>query len=261
MKTVVYQSYRTVNVPDWISLCMLSVREWARQQEFEYRFFDDVMFSYAPDWYREKVANNVLLVSDLARLEIARELTSEGFDRAIWIDADILIFDPTEFSVNVYEQFAFCREIWLDLADGNRLAWSSRVNNSVSVFLGDNDFLDFYRYACQQLVRNNEKPSPLAVGTSFLTSLQPVLGFQLITSVGILSPILMYEILNGKTQALQVYMNQVGQPLRAINLCASLGGKRLLDLVVDDAAFARTVDRLLEGQGAILNSLLAGKAW
>ena len=259
MKTVVYQSYRTVQVPDWINICLRSVREWAEQQGFAYRFFDDVMFSYAPDWYREKVANHVLLVSDLARLEIARELISEGFDRAIWIDADILIFDPNRFTVDIHEQFAFCREIWLDLADGNRLTWSSRVNNSVSVFLRDNAFLDFYRYACQQLVRNSEKPSPLAVGTSFLTSLHPVLGFQLLTNVGILSPILMFEILNGTNQALQTYMSQVGQRLQAINLCASLGGKRLLDLVVDDAAFARTVDRLLEGQGAVLNSLLAGK--
>ena len=200
MKTVVYQSYRTVNVPDWINICLRSVREWTGQQGFAYRFFDDVMFSYAPDWYREKVANHVLLVSDLARLEIARELISEGFDRAIWVDADILIFDPDRFTVDVHEQFAFCREIWLDLADGNRLTWSSRVNNSVSVFLRDNGFLDFYRYACLQLVRNNENPSPLAVGTSFLTSLQPVLGFQLLTNVGILSPILMFEILNKRVR-------------------------------------------------------------
>lgn len=41
MKTVVYQSYKTTGVPQWIERCMDTVKKWASKQGYDYRFYDD----------------------------------------------------------------------------------------------------------------------------------------------------------------------------------------------------------------------------
>ena len=84
VKTVVYQSYRTHDVPSWISRCMASVEEWAAQTGADYRFLDDSFLEYAPEWHREKTENDIYLVSDLARLKVAGALLAEGYERTIW---------------------------------------------------------------------------------------------------------------------------------------------------------------------------------
>ena len=111
-KTVVYQSYRTSDVPDWINRCMQPVGERAASQGYCYRFIDDRIYVYVPEWYHRKVSDNILLVSDLARLMIARDLLGEGFSRTIWIDADVVIFEPGLFTIDITEGYAFCRETW-----------------------------------------------------------------------------------------------------------------------------------------------------
>ncbi len=75
MKTLVYQSFRTSDVPGWVTRCMKSVRGWAADRGFDYQFFDNRFFEYAPDWYREKVKHRRLLVGDLARLELAKQIS------------------------------------------------------------------------------------------------------------------------------------------------------------------------------------------
>ena len=111
MKTLVYQSFRTSDVPGWVTRRMKSVRGWAADRGFDYQFFDDRFFEYAPDWYREKVKHHRLLVGDLARLELGKKFLAEGYDRTIWIDADVIVFDSENFNVDIREDFAFCRNI------------------------------------------------------------------------------------------------------------------------------------------------------
>jgi hypothetical protein len=50
-----------------IAACLQSARGWADQSGFDYHFVDDRLFDYCPPWYREKVAGDILLMSDLAR--------------------------------------------------------------------------------------------------------------------------------------------------------------------------------------------------
>jgi len=59
MRTVVYQSFRTENVPAWISRCLESVRLWAGAKGYDYRFIGDEIFDLAPGWYREKAKNRI----------------------------------------------------------------------------------------------------------------------------------------------------------------------------------------------------------
>ena len=277
LKTAVYQSYRTENVPCWISKCMETVKDWASLKGYDYHFIDDRMFSYAPDWYREKVKNNVLLVSDLARLEIAKELLASGYDRTIWVDADIVIFDLDNFNIDIEEEFAFTREIWVKHTNFFGFEYIPAVCNAVTVMLKENSILDFYIYACKKLISdpdwakkyvyNNYKlkmklkhrwdlwrynigsdfiPSTL-VGTTFLTNLYNQMAFHLLNNVGLFSPLMMHELTKDYSKVVAQYMKTWNTPIYSANLCGSYWNKK------NDAVYMSVVERLLESKGDIIN--------
>ncbi len=260
MKTVVYQSYRTENVPRWIERCLVSVREWAADKGFDYRFIDDRLFDYVPDWFRDKVGGNKVMMSDLARLELAREFLGQGYRRTIWVDADVLIFDPARFDIAVDSQYAFCREVWVEQAEGGQARLLSRVNNAVSVFTAGNDMLDFYIHACKSLVGNRrEQVSEIANGVVLLTRLYEALRFSLITDVGLFSPLVLNDIAGGGGPMAAAYMEAFGGPVRAGNLCASFRNDTKNGIAMTDELYERAVENLMNSGGAALNDLLVGQ--
>ena len=243
--TLVYQSYRTTNVPGWIQLCLKSVKEWTQNQGFEYRFIDDEMFGYAPDWYRKKVRDNVQLVSDLSRLNLAKKFLKEGYERVIWMDADLLIFDPEVFSISTKEGVHFCREIWTDVDLEGNIIHQKNINNSVSVFHKNNVFLDFYIDACLKLVDSKEKIPPVVVGTTFLTGLRKIYPFSVITNVGIISPALTYDLITGNDEFLKKYREWHGAPVYAANLCGSMKDHTFKDLRITEGTMTEVATKLL----------------
>ena len=144
MKTVVYQSYRTDNIPAWIASCMGSVKAWADIKGADYRFYDDEMFERVPNWYREKTKDRLVVATDLGRLILAKELLAEGYDKVIWCDADMLIFAPDQFEVPIEDEYAFGREIWIQHDAKGRLKAYRKIHNAFFVFTQNNSFLDFY---------------------------------------------------------------------------------------------------------------------
>lgn len=243
MKTVVYQSYRTTNVPAWITRCMESVQAWTGTQGFDYRFVDDRLFEYVPRWFRAKVSDHILLVSDLARLKLAREFLGEGYERTIWIDADVLIFAPEKLQLNVSERQAFCREFWVERDPQGRLYGKPQVNNAVTVFTTTNKFLEYYIDACESLVRNAAKVDKLMIGTKFLSDLHAMVPFPLITEVGIFSPVMMQAFQQHPVeQALRSYMEAAGSPIYGANLCSSYRNNPQVT-----ATYDRVMEGLIEG--------------
>jgi hypothetical protein len=267
LKTVVYQSYRTTGVPAWIERCMGTVRGWAASKNFEYVFIDDRLFDYAPRWYRERVGDQVQLVSDLARLVLAKEFLSGAFERSVWVDADVLVFDPARFEIGVSEEYAFCREVWVEkfsLRGAARGGFRSlrrpgvycqrRVNNSVAVFARGNSLLDFYIHACERMVRGARgEISSLQVGTFFLTALHRKLPLPLLDDVGLFSPLVMRDIAAGGGPCLKVYAEEFGTPLRAANLCASYSGREYDGVSVTQRMYDAVAETLLETRGGIVN--------
>jgi hypothetical protein len=254
MKTVVYQSYRTVDVAQWIERCMESVRDWAELKGFDYAFIDDEIFDRVPDWYRQKANNSIWLMTDLARLELAREFLADGYDRTIWVDADILIFDPDRFDIDIDSEYAFCKEVWVLPVKEGKLPIKLQTNNSVTIFTRNNSFLDFYIYACQSIVRNLGKDfSGLEVGTQFLSQLYRDLRFQRLHDVGQFSPILCWDIVNGDGAISAAYIDKVGEPIRAANLCGSFRNRKYGGVLMDDQFFATVIDRLIVSKGDVVN--------
>src|SRR4029079_13839139 len=94
MQTLVIQSYRTRDVAAWISACLRSVQAWAAAAGYRYEFVDDRLFDYAPAWVRERCGKQLLPITDVARMYLLRERLAHGWDRVIWVDADVLVFAP-----------------------------------------------------------------------------------------------------------------------------------------------------------------------
>lgn len=254
MKTVVYQSFRIHRVPAWITACMTTVKAWAQTQGFDYRFYDDSFFDRAPDWFRSKARQEVCPVTDLARLVVAKELMAEGYGRTIWVDADMLVFDPDALKVAPKRDFMLCHELWLYTDPKGERRVSHRVNNSIAAFCADSLHLDFFIDACLRIGHQRETIGKLDVGTHFLSQLRQILPFPLLGNVGMLSPAFIAELAAGKPARVIEYVQALPSPLASVNLCGSLQGLNIQGVVADEAMFDAVVDRLLVSRGGVLNA-------
>jgi hypothetical protein len=250
--TVVYQSYRTHDVPAWISACMDSVRAWAAQQGYEYRFIDDSLFERAPAWFRAK-AQHLCPVTDLARLVVARELLKEGFERTAWVDADMLMFAPEHLELEIPAGFAFTRELWVTPQPDGTPALSRRVNNSMTVFHRRNVHLEFCIDMCLRIGRAQEHIGKLDVGTTPLGKLYAAAPYPLLTSVGMFSPGIMRDIAEGSGVFLDFYAQQLKAPIACANLCASREGQPLRGITAGESAYEAVVERCLATRGGVVN--------
>lgn len=257
MKTLVFQSYRASNVPGWISTCLDSVRRWASTRGFQYAFVGDEIFQPLPQRFRERVNDNVVPMSDLARLLAAKSFLADGFERVVWVDADVIVFDAERFQVP-QEPFALCREIWTYRNREGQLVGDSRVNNCVAQFSRGNPFLDYYIYACNQIANHGSAQiHKTTFGTAFLTSHYAILRFPLITSVGMLSPLLMSALATRTMDGFGDFLARHFQyRLGAANLCGSFRNMKIGGLAMDDALYEAAIASLLEQRGEILNRYL-----
>ena len=236
---------------------MASVRAWADARGHAYRFIDDALFDAVPGWFLDKVRREVHLVSDLARLNLARQYLAEGFERALWVDADVVVFDPDNFSLDGAPGYAFCREDFLALRDERTLEVTRRVCNAVSLFARGNALLDFYIHACEELVRTRDGFRHTAIGTELLGALNRQFPLPVLAGVNLMSPFVLHALATGAEPVLRFWMGHVRSPLAAGNLCATFRNRRLGAIDLADATFERVVAALLESRGAVLNRLLA----
>ena len=239
MKTIVYQSYIGNDTPAWLKICMHTVENWSKFNGFDYQR-EDNFFQYVPDWYIEKSQGKINVIADLARLEIAKKFLDSGYDRAIWIDADVVIFDLENLLVNTKEDYLLCREIWLDTKNdanlGKRtLSCIKKVTNSLLFFRKNNSFLDFYIYACKSIIKNQkDKFSRLAVSTEFLSKLSDIIELPLFPNMGLFSPILMHGLVEDRTTVIQLYAESLESPVFAANLCLSYRNQSYKGIMVTD---------------------------
>ncbi|MBI5473019.1 MAG: hypothetical protein HY961_11810 [Ignavibacteriae bacterium] len=262
MRTIVYQSYRTHNVPAWITRCLSTVEAWTDRKKFEYKFIDDSFFDLVPDWYKQKANGNKLLITDLARLEAAREFLSNGYERTIWVDADVVIFDAERFEVDVAEEYAFCREVWVHKARPFGVTLpitriSNKVNNSVMVYVKNNSMLEFYRSACERLITT--MPSRFDggyVSTTFLTWLNKRMPLPLLANVGLFSPVILHDLATGKDRYVRMFMQRFGSHIHAANLCSTFNNGRYMGREMNDGVYDRAIAALIGSCGDVVNKHL-----
>lgn len=247
MRTVVLQSQKPGPLPAWQRHCCDSVRAWAKARDFDYQFCGDELFRRLPPRLREKLREQPVVGTDLARLLWLRDNLQSGYDRAIWADADLLIFRPFDPPA---ADHAFGREIWVQ-ARGDGLHSYRRIHNAWLQFEAGNAILPFYIDRALAMLTTVRMPVvPQFIGPKLLSALHNIVGFNVEERVGMLSPLAMRDLLSGGGEALEELRQGHEAPLCALNLCASYVNRESDGVCHDDEAYLHAAQRLLEA-GAI----------
>jgi hypothetical protein len=265
VRTIVIQSYRTTGVEAWMQRCMQSVRSWAESREYEYDFVDDALFEFLPPHIRRDASAPLLPKTDIARLALLHDRLAGGYDRALWIDADVLVFDPTPFRVPEACGAMFCHEVWTSLDDQGALMHRHGINNAWMMFERAHPLLDFLRYATVELYEQGEPSGMLstALGTTLLSRLGRVLPLQLHTQVACLSPLLISAAYHrDHPEWLRAHAQQHGHRFHAANLCRSLLTSNRpaahSSNELDERQMLQLVEQLLATRGKLLTGEALG---
>ena len=161
---------------------MDGVSAWA-EERYGYREPGDELYDDVPPWFMDKCRDSRLPATDLGRVMWAHRFSGEGWPRVVWIDADLLIFAPDQFSIETYKRLAFCREIVV-FREGEQIVGDRRVNNSISVYGQGNTFLPYYGEAClRRAATVKDQLHSCEVGTILLTGLNQLSPLPLIQEV------------------------------------------------------------------------------
>jgi hypothetical protein len=240
IKTLVYQSFRTENVPLWLSLCMDSVKHWTASRNYSYVFIDDSFFDYAPAWFHEATNSQRHLISDYARLELAAIYLNQEWDTVIWVDADVFICNINSFEIDNRYDFVLCRELWMTKRNGS-VTFSDRINNSIMMFRKGNHFLSFYIDACKKIVMAKKQSCRhTEIGTNFLSGIpcKP----PLLQTVACLSPFLLSAFACNRDDFISHYCNEFSEPIHAINLCLTFRDLQFENIKLTDQVYFSVID-------------------
>lgn len=253
MQTLVIQSYRTRGVAAWIGACLESVQAWAAGAGYRYEFVDDRLFDYAPRWVRERCSRQLLPLTDVARMHLLRERLGQGWDRVVWVDADVLVFAPERFVLDDAAPYALCHELWLRVTEDGRVESEEKVCNAVMLLTRGQPMLDFWIFAVEEILRAHapHEIGPLTASTQFFTNLAQIMPLRVLRSVGLFSPPVVRD-LGGDGELAREWARRFGSPIGAANLCASLQDRSSAGAMVGEAELQRAVDVLLDTRGAIL---------
>ena len=240
MKTLLIQSHRSPLPADWLSVCIESVKSWAADCRFEYRFIGDEIFDSLPADLHNLSHSQPVVASDIVRLHQLRSALHQGYDRAIWCDADVLIFAPQRLELPK-ASYAFGREVWVQ-EEGARLRSYRKIHNALMLFCQDNPFLDFYIHAAERLALAHQGPMVAQfLGPKFLSTIHNIIHCPVIEGAGMVSPAVIGDLLKGGGPALDLFLERSTQPPGAVNLCASLSANG----EISDADIGRVIDLLL----------------
>lgn len=235
---------------------MKSVRDWAAGRGFDYRFIDDRFFDCVPGKYRAKTTDKIML-SDLARLLMSKQLLGEGYRRTVWVDADVVVFAGDSWELPTDHDYYFCYEIVPLRSSPAGFQVDVRANNAVSIFSAGNLFQDFYIQACQQILDEIANPEHWALGTYFLSWLRRAFPLPLLRNVGMFGPRVMRDLAQGTTEVLPLYVRATKVPLVAANCCVSMRDKFVTPQIeLTDDMCAAAIDRCIESRGEAVNQYL-----
>ena len=219
--TLVIQSHRSPLPYSWISQCIESVQRWCKLRQYEYQFLSDELYDYLPEDLIEKVIDQKVVASDLARLKVLQKALHKGFETVVWLDADFLIFDPINFVLSE-EPYAVGREVWVQRDKQGKLKVYKKVHNAFLMFRKLNTFLDFYAESAERLLRQNQGGiPPQFIGPKLLTAVHNVIQLPVMESAGMLSPLVVKDIVQGGGEALQLFEKYSDYPITGANLCIS----------------------------------------
>jgi hypothetical protein len=242
-RTLVVQSHNeTAARQGWLATCLDTVKQWSQRLGFDYAYIGDEALALAPAWYREKAGLKTPVIMDYARLVLMRDALEEGYERAIWFDADTLVFAPDRLTLDDHARHLFGIERWIEPDPRTRrLRVRTNVHNAALMFTRGDPVLPFLLHATESVVRRADpgRIAPQMVGPKLASALHNIAGFTLWPAAGAFSPPLLRDIAVGSGAALDLLKSR-GQEPAAANLCLSLAsetGRKTIE---------KAVSRLLE---------------
>jgi len=239
--TIILQSHRESGLPDWIDACLESVRAWSTCAGYDYQFTGDEMLQRVPSLWREKTAHHSQIAADLGRLYLLREALENGADQAVWIDADVLVFNPEDMTMEAESAFAFGRELWVEEA-GRSHHVRRNVHNAMMIMKPGNPVLEFYIHAAERILDRlaaSDGPAQVPaqiIGPKLLGALHNFADFPLLDDVAMISPAVLNDIAAGGGAALNALISALPVRPGAVNLSASL--------IDDDSIARRAIEQL-----------------
>ncbi len=220
-KTLIIQSSRAPLPYLWVDRCLASVRDWCELNQFEYQFLGDELFDGVPAELMEKTKEMRVVATDLARLMVLKQALVKGYETVVWLDADFLIFDPDNF-VLPNEPYAAGREVWVQFDQKAKLRVYNKVHNAFLMFKQGNSFLDFYAETAERLLQQNQGYiPPQYIGPKLLSALHNISFLPVMETAGMLSPLVIKDILQGGGEALEMFIDQSTHSIAGANLCTS----------------------------------------
>jgi len=181
----------------------------------------DELFDPVPGSLLEKTRTQRVITTDLARLLNLQNALNSGYKTVIWMDADFLIFNPLQFSLPD-EPCAVGREVWVQHDRQGRLKVYRKIHNAFLMFARGNSFLDFYADTAKRLLTQNQgSMPPQFIGPKLLTALHNVARLPVLETAGMLSPMVIKDILGGEGSALDLFIKHSPRAIAAANLCVS----------------------------------------
>ncbi|MBT8438641.1 MAG: hypothetical protein KJO91_02860, partial [Gammaproteobacteria bacterium] len=140
----------------------------------------------------------------------------------VWFDADFVVFNESKLQLPD-TNYALGREVWVQKDKNNKLRAYIKVHNAFLLFRKGNVFLDFYIETANRLLDLNEgNVPPQFIGPKLLTALHNIAHCPVMETAGMLSPLVITDILNGEGKALELFSKASFEPLYAANLGASV---------------------------------------
>ena len=218
---LVIQSHRNPLPAAWYARCTESVARWVERQSFSYRWMGDEIFDLLDPGLREKLSTQPVVASDLARLRALELGLLEGYQRVVWVDADVLVLDPCKLRLPQAGAL-FGREVWIQRSADRRLKVYRKVHNAFMAFTAGDPVLPFYRHAAERILQRHDGPMvPQLVGPKLLSLLHNAIGFDVLEEAAVLSPAVTKDLLAGGGEALERFQEASSASPLAINLCGS----------------------------------------
>jgi hypothetical protein len=149
--------------------------------------------------------------------------------------------------------YALGREVWVQTDTNNRLRAYSKVHNAFLMFRAGNNFLDFYTETAGRLLGlNSGTMPPQFIGPKLLTALHNIALCPVMETAGMLSPLVIRDLIKGQGAALELFRRESPVRICAANLSSSLTrqeGISVADMERLIEVLMESVPSPLEGEG------------
>jgi hypothetical protein len=255
--TIVIQSFRKNIIPTWIQRCLDSVQKWSKSKGHDYSLAGDEFYDLCGPEYLKRGSKNPQAITNLARLVATRQRLDAGYQRVIWMDADVFVFDPAKLVLDFSAEslttgYAFGREVWLsrDLTGVNHVT-APRAHNAATFFTQHAVDLDMLITLIRHIDARRQIISNFQVGVDLLRGLQYSLMFPTFSHVAVFSPVLLRALTEHDEKVLQLY----GRAYRYQSCAGNLGLSQQHDVTED--VLRRAMDHLEASAGDAINRYAA----